>query len=194
MDYLTAINLLLRKVGTRAVSSPDINHPDVADAKEVLTIEIGNILNRGWWFNKRASVRHSPDSSGYINLGANVIRIEPDRDTRRIYPELSLRGNRVYDVTNNTFTLASDIVVDEYIELDWEHIPHTAHLYIAYTAASEFVSDKLEDTAKANKLERTAREHLEDLHADELRSTKPNMLESPNARHMLSGVQPYWRY
>lgn len=194
MDYLGAVNLLLRKVGTRKVGSVDVQHPDVVDAKDTLDIEVEGVLSRGWWFNKRASVRHEPDSNGLINLGTNIIRIEPDYETRRIYPELALKGNRVYDTVNNTFNMKQAIVIDEYVDLDWEAIPVAAQMYIAYKAAAEYVSDKLEDTAKANKLERDAQSHMEDLHADELRSTKPNMFESPNATRMRSGVRPYGRY
>lgn len=191
MQYLDAVNLLLKKVGTRAVSSVDVNHPDVVDAKSTIDLAVSAVLDRGWWFNKRETVTHTPNTEGYINLGIQTLRIEPDNATRRIYPILSLRGSRVYDVQNNTFVFHQTITVDEYIKLEWEELPATARMYIAYKAAAEFVSDKLEDTPKSNSLERVAQGHLEDLHGDELRATKPNMLNTPQARSIKYGVNPY---
>lgn len=191
MDYLTALNLLLRKIGTRKVASVDIQHPDVVDAKEVLDQQLSNLLNRGWWFNQKKSVTHQPDSQKKINLGSNVLRIEPSDETKCVYPNLTLHGNKVYNSEKNTYEFDQSITIDEYFELPWDEVPHTAQMYVAYKAASEFVEEKLEDVGKAAKLEREAREHYVDLTGDELRTEKPNMLNSPNARRMRSGVRPY---
>lgn len=191
MDYLYAVNTLLRKIGTRQVSSVDIQHPDVVDAKAVLDHQVSNLLNRGWWFNKKGSVKHEPDSAKRINLGSNVLRFEPSDETKCDYPNLALHGNKVYDADKNTYELEQAIVIDEYIDLPWAELPHTARMYVTYKAAAEYIEEKIDDVSKAAKAEREAREHYIDLTGDELRTEKPNMLNSPNARRMRSGVRPY---
>lgn len=191
MTYLEAINFLLSKVGTREVASEDVQHPDVVSAKSTLNQHVSQFLDRGWWFNHRKSVTHEPDSSGYINLGTNVLRIESSDETRRDFPNLALHGNRIYNVLDNTYTFEQSITIDEYIDVAWDNIPHTAQVYIRYKAAAEYVENKLEDVPKANRLEMQAREAWGDLNADEVRSTRPNMLDSPSARRMRAGVRPY---
>lgn len=195
MDYLGAINNLLREVGTRAVTSVNIAHPDVVDAKTMLEEWTDKLLKRGWWFNRMKNVLKTPDENGYISLNSTVLRFEITHEVdKRDYPLLTKRQNRLLDLNKNTYQFGRQLTLDLFIELEWDDLPDAAQQYIVSRAASAFVRVKLEDTPKSRDLLLEAQEHMNDLHAQELQTEKNNMFDSPAAASMRMRRRPFRRH
>lgn len=195
MDYLNAVNNLLREVGTRPVTSVDIGHPDVVDAKTTIEEWTDKLLKRGWWFNRMKSVLKTPDANKNISMNSNVLRFEITNEAdKRDYPLLVQRKNRLHDLSKNTFAFDRPITLDLFIELEWDDLPDAAQQYIVSRAASAFVRIKLEDTPKSRDLLLEAQEHMNDLHAQELQTEKNNMFDSPAAASMRMRRRPFRRH
>lgn len=192
MKYLDSINVLLREVGTRAVSSQDINHPDVVDAKALLQEYKDKVLQRGWWFNRMKSVRLTPDSNKNIAINSNVVRFEITNDyDLRQYPLLAKRKERLLNMQTNSYSFDTPVTLDLFITLDWDDLPPAAQDYITAQAASAFVRIKLEDTARSSMLMNEANTHMAVLHSQELSTEKNNMFDSPAAASMRMRRRPF---
>lgn len=192
MKYLDSINVLLREVGTRAVSSQDINHPDVVDAKALLQEYKDKVLQRGWWFNRMKSVLLTPDSNKNIAINSNVVRFEITHDyDLRQYPLLAKRKERLLNMQTNSYSFDTPVTLDLFITLDWDDLPPAAQDYITAQAASAFVRIKLEDTARSNMLMNEANTHMAVLHSQELSTEKNNMFDSPAAASMRMRRRPF---
>ncbi|QMP18293.1 hypothetical protein phiV141_34 [Vibrio phage phiV141] len=192
MTKLEAVNTLLRSIGTRPVTSITVGHPDVVDAVAVLERWTRTCLERGWWFNIMNSVELQPDANKFIQFPSNVIRFEySDTCTRLLYPHIAKRENRLLNAATNSFQWKSSVTLDLYIDLDWEDLAYSAQLYIMYSAAAEFVRDKIEDTAKEMKLEKKAMDYYAELDAEEMRTVKYNMFDNPATADVRRGRRPF---
>lgn len=192
MKHLKAVNNLLKMIGTRKVTSVDIQHPDVIDAVDALEDWKEKLLKRGWWFNRMASVTMTPNSQGFIVFATNVIRYEYSNPRQKqVYPLLAKRDNRLLNVEQNTFTFTQSLVLDLYIDLDWNDLPDAAQQYIVYRAGADLVRDKIEDTVKVNDLKGDAQEQMNELDAEELRTAQYNMFDNPATARVRAGRQPF---
>ena len=121
MKYLDSINSLLREVGTRAVTSQDINHPDVTDAKALLQEYKDKVLQRGWWFNRMKSVLLTPDSNKNIAMNNNVVRFEVTYSSDlHMYPLLANRKGRLLNLQTISYAFDTPITLDLFVTLDWD--------------------------------------------------------------------------
>lgn len=195
MDHLTAVNSLLKLVGTRKVDSVDVAHPDVVDAVDALALRLESLLKRGWWFNRDRSVTMEPSTEGYIFFATNVLRYElADRLDKRTWPALAKRGNRLYNADTQTYVFDQCISLNLFTKLDWVDLPDAAQQHLIYKAGADYVRDKIEDHIKSAELKLDAQEQMNDLHAEELLTDKVNMLESPRAAKLRAGRRPYSMY
>lgn len=172
MDKLEAINLILDELGTHQVSSPTNSHPDVKTALIHIERETKTLLTRGYWFNTRKAVTIPSESNGYIVLPTDVLlATATDIMSRAMYAK---RGRYMWDIQNNTRIIKGGMVLDMFVELDFDNLPINAQNTIAYAAAARTVSSKLSDTVKANGLAAIAGAYEAELATDELRVTTPN--------------------
>ena len=141
MDKLTAVNKLLKMIGTRKVTSIALRHPDVSDAVEELDQWTESLLKRGWWFNRRNRVVHHPNSNGEIVFGLNVLRMEIPDGCRSPVRSIAKQGSRLYNADDNTFTFDHSMTLTVFVDMNWEDLPDSAQYYIVYRAGSEFVRD-----------------------------------------------------
>ncbi|CAM0009701.1 tail protein [Vibrio phage K436] len=193
MDKLTAVNKLLKMIGTRKVTSVAIRHPDVSDAVEELEQWTESLLKRGWWFNRRNRVVHQPNSNGEIVFGLNVLRIEIPDGCRSPVGSIAKHDRRLYNADDNTYTFNHSMELTVFVGMEWDDLPDSAQYYIVYRAGSEFVRDKLEDTAKSAALRLEADGQMEDLQAEEIRTEKVNMFNNPSAAKLRRGRRPFSR-
>lgn len=192
MTKLEAVNTLLRSIGTRPVTSVTVGHPDVVDAVAVLERWTKTCLERGWWFNIMRNTVLTPDANKFIHFPQSVIRFEySDSHTRLKYPNIAKREDRLLNAATNSFQWDDSVTLDLYIELPWEDIAYSAQLYVMYSAAAEFVRDKIEDTAKEMKLEQKANTYYAELDAEEMRTVKYNMFDNPAIADVRRGRRPF---
>jgi hypothetical protein len=187
MTELEALNMLLKLIGLRPVTSLLFVHPDVTDALTALTRIRRKAQIRGWWFNTTYNVTYYPDGiTKEIALGTNVLSAV----TEDSY--VLKRGTKFFNSEYNTYQFDQPLCVVRLIEnLEWDLLPDSMKHYIAYYAAAEFVRDKLGDENKKKDLERDAGISMLDLKAQELSENQLNIFTGPRVLRARGGVSPY---
>jgi hypothetical protein len=142
MTKLEAVNAMLESVWETPVSSLEVSGVgSVAMAKRVLDKTSIIVQTRGWDFNTDTELVLTPDSSGFINLGANTLHVDADGVDR--LRRVVQRGTRLYDQEDRTYVFTKSVTVKIVSYLDWDELPQAMRSYIALSAARVF-KDKWE--------------------------------------------------
>lgn len=131
---LDAVNTVLRAKGLEAATSVDLNDGDVAEAVGFLDTADREVQSKGWFFNKDVSLMMALGVNGEIVLPEGTLQVSNAYyypDPRRVVE----RGQRLYDLTNQTFTFTTPMPVDITIRLNYTDLPEAARRYIATLAA-----------------------------------------------------------
>lgn len=136
---LDAINTMLSTIGESPINSLDgaAGVVDAVVAQQVLREISIQVQEEGWHFNTEENVRLIPDLVNQnITLPANCIQCDSTgKDADR---DVTVRGNRLYDKTNKTFTFDNSIEVDMIILLEFNDMPQAARHYVMIRAARVF--------------------------------------------------------
>jgi hypothetical protein len=134
---LNAINTMLSAIGEPPVNTLSSQRADSNLAEQILDEVSREIQSYGWHFNSEYKVTLAPDSSGYIYISENVVRVDTNPNK---YTDLDivLRGNRLYDKVTNSYVFSASIEVDRIVMLEFEEIPEPARRYIMIRAARIF--------------------------------------------------------
>jgi hypothetical protein len=138
MTELDGVNEVLRKAGGYPVTVLDEGGASsAAEAQRCLAEESRKIQSTGWNFNTRRKVELTP-VGGYIDLPTGTIHA--DSDFTDEWRNLTHRGERLYDLDNNTAVFSAAVYV-KLVEL-WEFhcVPEPIANYIACSAALAFNS------------------------------------------------------
>lgn len=183
---LDAINTLLNSIGEAPVTSADSQHPDVIAAKVILIKTSREIQSFGWWFN-REFFTLVPNTSKELTLPGKTLSVDPSNR----YLDYVQRGNRLYDLKNNSYKFNDSIRVEILIELDYDQLPFHAQNYIQYTAAGEMQNNFEGDTGKLQFLAQKAEFARQTLLKEELRNSDNNAMDRPTVINALYRVRPY---
>jgi hypothetical protein len=140
---LEAVNTMLRAIGESPVStlSGEVG-VDVVTARQTLTEIMKAVQNEGWIFNTEYDYPLNRDISGQIVVPANALQV--DINKRDFYDmDPVMRGNRVYDRKNHTFTFTVDLKAKIIFGLPFTDMPESARHYVAYRAARKFQDNSL---------------------------------------------------
>ena len=139
MTELEAVNIMLGAIGESPVSSlDDPSLVDVALAKSILDETNVALQTAGTHFNLEKNYPLTADTDGNINVPANCTKIDAVGES--VDKDLVLRGTKLYDRDERTFTFAipTTIYVDMVLLLPFEEIPQYARRYICVKAARRF--------------------------------------------------------
>lgn len=135
---LEAVNTMLIGIKEAPVSSLDTaSTDDVVIARQMLRELSREVQSDGWDFNSETEYPLTRNGDGTITVPANVLSLDISQSMATRY-DITVRGRKVYDKTNHTFTFLDDLKVDVTWLLDYEDIPETARRYIALAAAERF--------------------------------------------------------
>lgn len=140
---LDAVNTMLECISEAPVDSLDTPSFDTAqDALKKLRSVSRLVQTRGWHWNSEDRYPLYPDTSGFIFLPPNCLRVD------EIYAgswqrDVVNRGSRIYDKKNHTYVFSSEVAADIVFALDWEELPEAARQYIMMLAAREFQTTQL---------------------------------------------------
>lgn len=135
---LDAVNTMLIGIGEAPINSLDTaSTDDVAIAKKMLAELSREVQSDGWDFNSETEFPLTRNSSNEIVVPPNVLSLDVSDVMAGRY-DVTVRGRKVYDKTNHTFTFTEDLKIDVVWLLDFEDIPETARRYIALAAAERF--------------------------------------------------------
>ncbi|APD18159.1 tail tubular protein A [Vibrio phage JSF7] len=194
MDKLTAVNNMLKMIGTRPVSSLSVRHPDVVDAEAALDDWTGRVCEIGWWFNKRMNITLARNLQKEVEVPDTYLGfLYTDRDTHHMYPYMTKLNNKMFNTEKNTFEFDMDLTLTWYVRVSWEELPIQAQQYVLYSAGADLVRDKIEDSYKEQSLRQDAERAFALLDAEQLRAAPVNILNSPYSKAMRSGRRPFHR-
>lgn len=138
-NKLNLVNKCLRAIGNTELPS-GTNPNTVAEGTvyaraSTLVDEVAMVvLNAGWHFNTDYQYELVPDgTTGFITVPNSVLRIDSTR-----YKNYTLRGDKVYDNTNNTFIFTDNIKVNLIWVVSYSDLSVAASHYIGNRAAREF--------------------------------------------------------
>jgi len=140
---LEAVNTMLRAIGESPVStlSGEVG-VDVVTARQTLTEIMKAVQTEGWIFNTEYDYPLTRDISGQIVVPANALQV--DINKREFFDiDPVMRGNRVYDRKNHTFTFTVDLKAKIIFGLPFTDMPESARHYVTYRAARKFQDNSL---------------------------------------------------
>lgn len=134
---LQAVNTMLSCIGEPPINALNSQRADSKIAEQILDEVSREIQSYGWHFNSEYGVTMSPDTSGYIYVSDNIVRVDTDPNK---YTELDIvqRGDRLYDKVSNSYVFGGSIEVNQIVMLDFEDLPEPARRYIMIRAARIF--------------------------------------------------------
>lgn len=181
MTELEAVNVLLTTIGEAPVNTLTGNQvTDVSIAQQVLNEVSREVQAQGWHFNTEQGVELSPNISGDIAIPADTARIDA-QDFNTV-----TRENKLFNLTDRTFTFASKIKVDIVYYQDFEVLPQQAKKYIT-TRAARIYSDRLLNSETIHKMtSRDEQRALIDLKEYEGDTGDYNMMDSYSVSRVLN--------
>jgi|TARA_B110000902_G_scaffold191889_1_gene217346 hypothetical protein len=181
MTELEAVNVLLTTIGEAPVNTLDGNQvTDVSIAKQVLNEVSREVQAQGWHFNTEQGVELSPNISGDIGIPADTARIDA-QDFNTV-----IREDKLFNLTDRTFSFASKIKVDIVYYQDFSVLPQQAKKYIT-TRAARIFSDRLLNSESIHKMtSRDEQRALIDLKEFEGDTGDFNMMDSYSVARVMN--------
>ena len=136
---LDAINIMLGTIGESPINSLDsaTGVVDAVTARSILAEVAVQVQEEGWHFNTDYEFVLTPTAgTGEIFVAPNTIEVDVSAYTSE--EDVAIRGNRLYDRKNKTYSFAKSIKADLTILLEFNELPQAARHYITIRAARVF--------------------------------------------------------
>lgn len=148
LTELQAVNIILQAIDEPPVSSLELSGLLPLDRAKAKLNECSLLVQSGGWsFNTEEDYPLTRQVDGTITLPENTLRVDVNDE---FLPSVApvLRGLRLYDKANRSYTFEKDLKGTVVFALSWDELPQPARHYIAHHAAVELqglqsVSDTL---------------------------------------------------
>lgn len=137
LTKLEIINSMLASTGTAPLTSNDTMHPSYIKASNKLDKVSAAFQGKGWWFNQ-AKRLFRQNTDGEVIVPSGAMHVDP---TDRTKP-YTLRGTRLYNLTDATFIIGEDVEVLYVENVPIPDLPPQAQDYLAARAIYEFYRDE----------------------------------------------------
>ena len=134
---LEAVNTMLTFIGESPVNSLSDSSGvgDLPIAEQILDEIDREVQTQGWHFNTTVDVTTSPDAtSNEIVLSHNVVSADVKVGAYTDM-DITLRNNKLFNRSKNTFEFTSDLKLTLVSLLPWEDLPEKARRYIVLRSA-----------------------------------------------------------
>ena len=193
LTTLDVVNDMLALLNEGRVNSLDEPHPMIPAALAKLDHATTVVQASLWWFNVEYPTLAPQVGSGQILVPNDTAAC----DSLTQYPNLAVRGNRLYNLDDVTDVFTAPIRVRLHRILPFADCPITARAFIAAKAKLDFQKDYDGDSMKAQILAQEIKESYSVMHAEHIRSVKANMLYRPSIAHKLHAIvggRSDWKY
>tara|TARA_Y100001937_G_scaffold82262_1_gene111336 strand:+ start:12 stop:620 length:609 start_codon:yes stop_codon:yes gene_type:complete len=136
---LEAVNIMMAAIGETPINTLSGTLPvDAKTAQSTLAEVNKEVQSEGWSFNTEIDVPMTRDNSKHINLGTDILRIDPNIHQ---HPNIDAiqRGLKLYDRFHNTFEFDEDLTCTVIYFRLFSEITEQARRYINIRAARIFV-------------------------------------------------------
>lgn len=182
MELITAVNLMLPKLGEHPVTNLDINHPTLAIILPEVENELIQLLIRGWWFNEY-NVTLYPDSEKHIVLGTDVLSFTPD------CVEAAVRGTQLFNPTTLDYTWDAPVKGRVKQRVDFNKLPETAAQFVWYSALINAYVTDLGTTQDVQVWQTRAGAAFTQLLAEHLRNRKYSTTDTVRFRRLRAAMR-----
>lgn len=134
MTELEAVNLVLQAIEEAPVETleQDGIYP-LEMAKQALVEASRSFQSPGWSFNMEYDFPVVRQSDGTITLQDNLLKMDVNDEFTDVQPVV--RGSRLYDRKNHTYSFERDLKATVTFFLPWDELPQTARYVVAVMAA-----------------------------------------------------------
>jgi len=133
---LDAVNTMLSAIGEAPVSSLSSGLIEAEVAETILNTVDREVQSMGWHFNTDLNKSFAQTPAGEILLPADILRA--DATLKANSPNLVQRGLKMYDRTNHTFIVGTDVALDVVVQLNFDDLPEVAKRYVVLRATRVF--------------------------------------------------------
>lgn len=109
---------------------------DGETAKRLVETTMVEVQARSWYFNLDYNFKLVPDSSGFISMPPNTLRV--DFGNTEFKHQYTIKNGKIYDYLNQTFVIGKTIVADVTWLVDYGELPPEAYEYISLRASRKF--------------------------------------------------------
>lgn len=180
---LDAINFVLSCIGLAPVDSEDDYNLDVAQAGgmvDKVSRTIQNNKGRGYWFNREANHKLSPDPvTGNVLIPNNTLAVYRFDNFNRP-AKIATRGRALYDTATHGFDMRGLVNSDGFVhlmlvtQLEYGDLPQTAKDAIAAQAGMMFARSNEMDMNRIKVLAGEAEEAMWGLECEETTQSQAN--------------------
>lgn len=180
---LDAINFVLSCIGLAPVDSEDDYNLDVAQAGgmvDKVSRTIQNNKGRGYWFNREANHKLSPDPvTGNVLIPNNTLAVYRFDNFNRP-AKIATRGRALYDTATHGFDMRGLVNSDGFVhlmlvtQLEYGDLPQTAKDAIAAQAGMMFARSNEMDMNRIKVLAGEAEEAMWGLECEETAQSQAN--------------------
>ena len=189
ISTLTVVNDMLGLLGELPINDLDANHPVIPRAIAHITYENSVVQAEKWWFNCE-TVTLTPQVSGLILLPNDAL--SADSNTR--YPNLAVRGTRLYNLDEATDKFTEAIKVRLHRLIPFDDAPITMRAYVAARAKLAFQASIDGDELKTRLLASEQTAAFARVNAEHTRNVKANMFNRPGVQYILNQMRGTRRY
>ena len=182
MKLLTAVNLMLPRLGEHPVTSLDLKHPTVSIILPEVENELVTTLMEGWWFNAYTYTA-TPDTEKFITLGTDTLSFVPcDVDA-------ALRGLRLFNPSTLDYTWDAPVKGTVIQRVEFDELPESAAQYVWYSAlVNSYITD-LGMTQDVQAWKVKADQAAVRMLAEHLRNKKYSTARSPRFRRLRAAME-----
>ena len=185
---LDVVNDCLATLGEAPLNAIEEDHPLVAPAlRDLRTVNMREQA-KGWWFNKElVRLPHDP-VTGYVNIPADTINVDPANP----WTHLVQRGRRLYDPQRDEgYRIGRPVVCTLIRKLSFDDLPPLMQTYVSYRTQQEFQKNYDADRVKAQQIADAAREAYLVLRAEHIRNQGANLLFRTSTMERMNNLGLY---
>lgn len=185
---LDVVNDCLATLGEAPLNAIEEDHPLVAAAlRDLKTVNMREQA-KGWWFNKElVRLPHDP-VTGYVNIPADTINVDPANP----WTHLVQRGRRLYDPQRDEgYRIGRPVVCTLIRKLAFDELPSLMQTYVSYRTQQEFQKNYDADRVKADQITKSAQEAYLVLRAEHIRNQGANLLYRPGVAGRMNALGLY---
>jgi hypothetical protein len=175
---LDAVNTLLSVIGEQPVNTLETQQIVEASWAERTLLEFHKEgQTRGWSWNSELAYEFAKDNNGLITVPANLISFAPD--AYEWAGRFQLRGQKVYDREQRSYTIGSDVTTlkaDVVWLLSWDESPEVFNRYVTIRSARVFSGRVLGDSNNFRYTAMDEQQSLTELQRVELEQVQANSL------------------
>lgn len=172
LTQLNVINAMLSSTGMDALTAQDTQHPRYIQALAKLTEIDGEFQNRGWWFNRSAKTLLQ-NQDGEVVYASNAVHVDP-LDRTKLYV---MRGLKLYNLTDATFNIGSDVDVTIIFQLPFDELPPLAASYLLARARHDYYLDQDGSNPKLERYAQMAQTAWVNLRGEHLKNADVNFFD-----------------